>query len=59
MDFGRVDKHHIGAHIKIALQNAASKREILALLECIYPPCGTISFMNAVQAFKEIDLKSP
>lgn len=55
----RADKYHIGVHMKLALENGASKREILELLECIYPPCGTISFMNAVQAFKEINLKSP
>ena len=55
----RADKHHIGVHMKLALENGASKREILELLECIYPPCGIISFMNAVQAYKEIDLKSP
>ena len=48
----RADKSHIGAHMKLALENGASKKEILEVLECIYPPCGTLSFMNGLEAFK-------
>jgi 4-carboxymuconolactone decarboxylase len=53
----RAEKHHIVNHMKLAMQHGASKREVLELLECIYPPCGTLSFMNAVNAFKETFLK--
>jgi 4-carboxymuconolactone decarboxylase len=53
----RADKSHIGVHIKSAVENGASKKEILEVLECIYPPCGTLSFMNGLEAFKETLLK--
>ena len=48
----RADKGLIEAHMKLALENGASKKEILEVLECIYPPCGTLSFMNGLEAFK-------
>jgi 4-carboxymuconolactone decarboxylase len=54
----RADKNHIGVHIKLAIENGASKREVLEVLECIYPPCGTVTFMNAIEAFKEATPKS-
>jgi 4-carboxymuconolactone decarboxylase len=44
---------HIGAHMKLAMEHGASKREILEVLECVYPPCGTLRFMNGLKAFKQ------
>jgi 4-carboxymuconolactone decarboxylase len=49
----QADKSHIGAHMKAALDNGASKQEILEVLECIFPPCGVLRFMNGLDAFKE------
>ena len=46
-------KDHIGAHIRLAMENGASKQEILEVLELIYPPCGTLRFMNGVEAYIE------
>ena len=54
----RAEKHHIGVHIKLAIENGASKREVLEVIECIYPPCGAVTFMNAIEAFKEATSKS-
>ena len=54
----RADKNHIATHIRLAVENGASKKEILEVLECIYPPCGTLSFMNGLEAFKETLLRS-
>jgi alkylhydroperoxidase/carboxymuconolactone decarboxylase family protein YurZ len=48
------DKKHIGAHIRIAAENGATKKEILEVLQCIYPPCGTLKLMNGLEAFEEI-----
>jgi 4-carboxymuconolactone decarboxylase len=47
------DKSHIGAHMKVAMESGASKQEILEVLECIFPPCGVLRFMNGLDAFKE------
>jgi len=44
---------HIGTHMKLAMEHGASKREILEALECVYPPCGTLRFMNGLKAFKQ------
>ena len=49
----QADKAHIGAHMKVAIENGASKQEILEVLECIFPPCGVLRFMNGLDAFKE------
>jgi 4-carboxymuconolactone decarboxylase len=49
----QADKTHIGAHMKVAMENGASKQEILEVLECIFPPCGVLRFMNGLDAFKE------
>jgi 4-carboxymuconolactone decarboxylase len=49
----QADKSHIGAHMKVAIENGASKQEILEVLECIFPPCGVLRFMNGLNAFKE------
>ena len=49
----QADKSHIGAHMKAALEHGASKQEILEVLECIFPPCGVLRFMNGLDAFKE------
>jgi len=49
----QAEKSHIGAHMKVAIQNGASKQEILEVLECIFPPCGVLRFMNGLAAFKE------
>jgi len=49
----QADKAHIGAHMKVAIENGASKQEILEVLECIFPPCGVLRFMNGLNAFKE------
>ena len=46
-------KDHIAAHIRLAIENGASKQEILEVLELIYPPCGTLRFMNGVEAYIE------
>ena len=51
------DKSHIGAHMELAIKHGASKKEILEVLECIYPPCGTLRFMKGLGAFKETVLK--
>lgn len=48
---------HIGTHMKLALEHGASKKEILEVLECVYPPCGTLRFMNALKAFKQTVLR--
>ena len=44
---------HLGAHMKLAIEHGASKKEILEVLECVYPPCGTLRFMNALKAFNQ------
>jgi 4-carboxymuconolactone decarboxylase len=49
----QAEKDHIGAHIKLALESGATKKEILEALELIYPPCGTLRFMKGVEAFIE------
>ena len=49
----QADKSHIGLHMKLAIDNGASKQEILEVLECIFPPCGVLRFMNGLEAFKQ------
>ncbi len=49
----QADKSHIGAHMKVAMDNGATRQEILEVLECIFPPCGVLRFMNGLNAFKE------
>jgi 4-carboxymuconolactone decarboxylase len=49
----QADKSHIGAHMKVAMESGASKQEILEVLECIFPPCGVLRFMNGLDAFKQ------
>jgi 4-carboxymuconolactone decarboxylase len=49
----QADKSHLGAHMKVAMENGATKQEILEVLECIFPPCGVLRFMNGLDAFKE------
>jgi 4-carboxymuconolactone decarboxylase len=49
----QADKSHIGAHMKVAIENGATREEILEVLECIFPPCGTLRLMNGLEAFKE------
>ncbi len=48
------DKKHIGAHIRVAVENGATKKEILDVLRCIYPPCGTLKLMNGLEAFEDV-----
>ena len=48
------EKKHISIHIKRAVDCGATKKEILEILESIYPPCGTLKFMNALEAYKEV-----
>ena len=50
----RASKHQIGTHIKLALEYGASKQEILELIECLLPPCGVPSFMNVLDAYRDI-----
>ena len=50
----QAQKNHIGKHIRRALEQGASKKEILEVFELIYPPCGTLRFMNGLKAFKEV-----
>ena len=50
----QADKDHIAKHIRRALENGASKKEIIEVFELIYPPCGTLRFMNGLAAFKEV-----
>ena len=50
----RASKHQIGTHIKLALEYGATKKEVLEVLECLLPPCGVPSFMNALNAYKDI-----
>jgi 4-carboxymuconolactone decarboxylase len=50
----QADKNHIKVHITRAVETGATKAEILEILECIYPPCGTLKFMNGLEAFKEV-----
>ena len=49
----QADKSHIGKHIKRAVDHGATKKEILEIFELIYPPCGTLRFMNGLKAFEE------
>jgi 4-carboxymuconolactone decarboxylase len=49
----QADRSHIGVHMKAAMENGATKQEILEVLECIFPPCGVLRFMNGLSAFKE------
>lgn len=53
----QAEKSHIGAHMKVAIENGATKQEILEVLECIFPPCGVLRFMNGLAALKEVGLK--
>lgn len=46
-------KKHIGAHIRLAVKNGATKKEVLEVLRCIYPPCGTLKLMNGLEAFED------
>jgi 4-carboxymuconolactone decarboxylase len=48
----RADKKHISVHIKQAMEAGATKTEVLEILECIYPPCGTLRFMNGLEAYR-------
>lgn len=47
------DKKQQRLHMKKAVEYGAAKEEILEILECIYPPCGTLKFMNSLDAYKE------
>jgi 4-carboxymuconolactone decarboxylase len=49
----RADKSHIEIHMKEAIKNGASRREILEVLECIFPPCGALRLMNGLEAFEK------
>lgn len=49
----QADPSHIGKHIKRAIENGATKQEVLEVLELIYPPCGTLRFANGIKAFED------
>ena len=49
----QAERAHIGAHMKLAVANGATRKEILEVLECIFPPCGVLRFMNGLNAFRE------
>jgi 4-carboxymuconolactone decarboxylase len=49
----RADNKHISVHIKQAVEAGATKTEVLEILECIYPPCGTLRFMNGLEAYRD------
>ena len=49
----QADSSHIGKHIKRAVENGATRQEILEIFELIYPPCGTLRFANGIKAFEE------
>ena len=48
----QADKSHIGAHMKVAIENGASKQEYWKFLNAFSHP-GVLRFMNGLDAFKE------
>ena len=46
-------KDHIKTHIEVAKRHAATKEEVLELLEMLVLPCGVPKFMSAYEAWTE------
>ena len=56
----RADVDQIGAHVRVALDNGATPREILEALQCVVMPMGMLAFRRGLQALvAEVDLVAP
>ena len=53
----RSKREHIKLHIKAALDQGATKEEILEAIEVAYLPSGVVSLMEGLEAYKEVVLK--
>jgi 4-carboxymuconolactone decarboxylase len=47
----RADVEHIRAHVRVALREGATPREILEALEAVIAPMGALAFRRGVQAW--------
>ena len=47
----RADVEHIQLHVKLALQEGATPREILEALQAVIAPMGALAFRRGVQAW--------
>jgi len=47
----RADVEHIQAHVRVALQEGATPREILEALQAVIAPMGALAFRRGVQAW--------
>lgn len=47
----RADVEHIQAHVKVALQEGATPREILEALQAVIAPMGALAFRRGIQAW--------
>ena len=47
----RADVEHIQAHIKVALREGASPREILEAMQTVIAPMGALAFRRGLQAW--------
>ena len=53
----RSKREHIKLHIQAALDQGATKEEILEAIEVAYLPCGVVSLMEGLEAYREVVLK--
>tara|TARA_B100000315_G_scaffold255041_1_gene297395 strand:+ start:1573 stop:1950 length:378 start_codon:yes stop_codon:yes gene_type:complete len=47
----RADVEHIQAHVRVALQEGASPREILEAMQTVIAPMGALAFRRGLQAW--------
>lgn len=51
------NREHIKLHIQAALDQGATKDEILEVIELAFLPSGVVSLMEGLEAYKEVVLK--
>jgi 4-carboxymuconolactone decarboxylase len=53
----RAKREHIKLHIQAALDQGATKEEILEAIEIAFLPSGVVSMMEGLEAYKEVVLR--
>jgi 4-carboxymuconolactone decarboxylase len=50
----RAERHHIASHIRVALKEGVTHREILEAIEIALPEAGVVAFQHGFDVWREI-----
>ncbi len=50
----RAERHHIASHIRVALKEGVSAREILEAIEIALPEAGVVAFQHGFDVWREV-----